>query len=48
MGCIGLSIAELQHALKIILAHTWGQLCFFCDSVKQLPKLGIIIFDSNG
>lgn len=28
MGHIGLRIAERQHALKIILAHTWGQLCF--------------------
>lgn len=28
MGRTGLSVAVLQHALKIILAHTWGQLCF--------------------
>lgn len=28
MGRVRPSIAELQHALKIILAHTWGQLCF--------------------
>lgn len=28
MGRVRPSVAELQHALKIILAHTWGQLCF--------------------
>lgn len=28
MGRTALSAAELQRALKIILAHTWGQLCF--------------------
>lgn len=28
VGRVRPSVAELQHALKIILAHTWGQLCF--------------------
>lgn len=50
MGCVRPSVAELQHALKIILAHTWGQLCFSViqsSSSLNYKSLSLILMASR-